>query len=131
MHVLISVQADETKHEGAETVLTFCMLSCLAVCFVCLSCEMEVRSYCFVLGRSPFYSHLSASINGLLSIRAFKAEDRFVEMYMYYQDFHTSAWFLFLTTSRWLGSRLDFICCVFISVVAMTTLVLTEAGVCK
>ena len=115
------------------SVCFFCNYAFLSCCVLCLSlsCEMEVRSYCFVLGRSPFYSHLSASINGLLSIRAFKAEDRFVEMYMYYQDFHTSAWFLFLTTSRWLGSRLDFICCVFISVVAMTTLVLTEAGVCK
>ncbi|XP_049584650.1 ATP-binding cassette sub-family C member 4 isoform X3 [Syngnathus scovelli] len=66
--------------------------------------------------RSPVFSHLSTSLQGLSTIRAFKVQWRFQEMFDDCQDLHSEAWFLFLTTSRWLAVRLDGICSIFISV---------------
>eukprot|EP00123_Amoebidium_parasiticum_P016908 comp23635_c0_seq1/m.40294 comp23635_c0_seq1/g.40294 ORF comp23635_c0_seq1/g.40294 comp23635_c0_seq1/m.40294 type:complete len:1411 (-) comp23635_c0_seq1:61-4293(-) len=57
--------------------------------------------------RSPIFSHFSASLQGLTVIRAYGATQRFVESFHRYQNIHTQVWFMFLTTSRWLGVRLD------------------------
>ncbi|XP_068165844.1 ATP-binding cassette sub-family C member 4 [Antennarius striatus] len=64
--------------------------------------------------RSPVFSHLSSSLQGLWTIRAFGAEERFQETFDAHQDLHSAAWFLFLTTSRWFALRLDAICSVFV-----------------
>ncbi|XP_029968450.1 multidrug resistance-associated protein 4-like [Salarias fasciatus] len=68
--------------------------------------------------RSPVFSHLSCSLQGLSTIRAFKAQQRFQQMFDEYQDLHSEAWFLFLTTSRWLAVRLDGICSVFVTIIS-------------
>ncbi|KAI1899161.1 hypothetical protein AGOR_G00058700 [Albula goreensis] len=81
--------------------------------------------------RSPVFSHLSSSLQGLWTIRAFKAERRFQESFDAHQDLHSEAWFLFLTTSRWFAVRLDGICSVFVSITAFGSLLLRndlEAG---
>ncbi|XP_061486083.1 ATP-binding cassette sub-family C member 4 isoform X2 [Rhineura floridana] len=77
--------------------------------------------------RSPVFSHLSSSLQGLWTIRAFKAEQRFQELFDAHQDLHTEAWFLFLTTSRWFALRLDAICAIFVVVVAFGSLLLAQA----
>uniref|UniRef100_A0A8D0H493 Multidrug resistance-associated protein 4 n=1 Tax=Sphenodon punctatus TaxID=8508 RepID=A0A8D0H493_SPHPU len=76
--------------------------------------------------RSPVFSHLSSSLQGLWTIRAFKAEQRFQELFDAHQDLHSEAWFLFLTTSRWFAVRLDAICAVFVIVVAFGSLLLAK-----
>jgi len=81
------------------------------------------------MNRNPLYSHISATIQGLTTIRAYSAEDRFRHMYHVYQDDHTATWFLFQAGSRWLGSRLDFMCAMFIVVVAITPLLMAEGGI--
>ncbi|XP_055361141.1 ATP-binding cassette sub-family C member 4-like isoform X11 [Betta splendens] len=68
--------------------------------------------------RSPVFSHLSVSLQGLSTIRAFRVQQRFQHMFDEYQDRHSEAWFLFLTTSRWFAVRLDGICSVFITIAA-------------
>ncbi|CAN9497709.1 unnamed protein product [Ophioblennius macclurei] len=68
--------------------------------------------------RSPVFSHLSCSLQGLSTIRAFKVQQRFQQMFDEYQDLHSEAWFLFLTTSRWLAVRLDGICSVFVTIIS-------------
>nr|XP_006639066.1 PREDICTED: multidrug resistance-associated protein 4 [Lepisosteus oculatus] len=81
--------------------------------------------------RSPVFSHLSSSLQGLWTIRAFKAEERFQKIFDEHQDLHSEAWFLFLTTSRWFAVRLDGICAVFVTIVAFGSLFLRndlEAG---
>uniref|UniRef100_A0A8D2LQ35 Cystic fibrosis transmembrane conductance regulator n=1 Tax=Varanus komodoensis TaxID=61221 RepID=A0A8D2LQ35_VARKO len=40
--------------------------------------------------RSPVFSHLSSSLQGLWTIRAFKAEQRFQELFDAHQDLHTA-----------------------------------------
>uniref|UniRef100_H3CYA8 Cystic fibrosis transmembrane conductance regulator n=1 Tax=Tetraodon nigroviridis TaxID=99883 RepID=H3CYA8_TETNG len=74
--------------------------------------------------RSPVFSHLSSSLQGLWTIRAFQAEDRFQKAFDEYQDLHSQAWFLFLTTSRWFALRLDAICSVFVTVTTFACLLL-------
>uniref|UniRef100_A0A4W6DMY3 ATP-binding cassette, sub-family C (CFTR/MRP), member 4 n=1 Tax=Lates calcarifer TaxID=8187 RepID=A0A4W6DMY3_LATCA len=67
--------------------------------------------------RSPVFSHLSSSLQGLWTIRAFGAEERFQKAFDAHQDLHSAAWFLFLTTSRWFAVRLDGICSIFVTIV--------------
>ena len=68
--------------------------------------------------KSPIFTQLSSSLNGLTSIRAFKAQEMMVEEFDYHQDIHSSAWFSHLATTRWFGVYLDWIvvlylaCCV-------------------
>ncbi|XP_067134909.1 ATP-binding cassette sub-family C member 4-like [Centruroides vittatus] len=53
--------------------------------------------------RSPVFSHLSVSLYGLTTIRAFNAESKFKSMFNKYQDKHTSTWFLYVALNRWLA----------------------------
>uniref|UniRef100_H2SRT7 Cystic fibrosis transmembrane conductance regulator n=1 Tax=Takifugu rubripes TaxID=31033 RepID=H2SRT7_TAKRU len=76
--------------------------------------------------RSPVFSHLSSSLQGLWTIRAFQAEDRFQKTFDDYQDLHSQAWFLFLTTSRWFALRLDGICSIFVTVTTFGCLLLRD-----
>ncbi|XP_061082797.1 multidrug resistance-associated protein 4 [Conger conger] len=81
--------------------------------------------------RSPVFSHLSSSLQGLWTIRAFKAEERFQEAFDAHQNLHSEAWFLFLTSSRWLAVRLDAICAIFVTITSFGCLLLRndmEAG---
>ncbi|KAI2474040.1 Putative multidrug resistance-associated protein lethal(2)03659-like Protein [Diabrotica virgifera virgifera] len=64
--------------------------------------------------RSPVFAHLNATLQGLTTIRSNGAEKILVEEFDYLQDIHSSAWFMFLFTSRAFGLWLDLICTVFI-----------------
>ncbi|XP_059740439.1 ATP-binding cassette sub-family C member 4, partial [Bos taurus] len=77
--------------------------------------------------RSPVFSHLASSLRGLWTIRAYKAEQTFQELFNAHQDLHSEAWFLLLTTSRWLAVYLDVICAIFVTVVAFVSLSLADA----
>uniref|UniRef100_A0A4W2H6T1 Multidrug resistance-associated protein 4 n=1 Tax=Bos indicus x Bos taurus TaxID=30522 RepID=A0A4W2H6T1_BOBOX len=76
--------------------------------------------------RSPVFSHLASSLRGLWTIRAYKAEQKFQELFDAHQDLHSEAWFLLLTTSRWLAVYLDVICAIFVTAVAFGALILVE-----
>ncbi|XP_037617466.1 multidrug resistance-associated protein 4-like isoform X2 [Sebastes umbrosus] len=76
--------------------------------------------------RSPVFSHLSSSLQGLWTIRAFGAEERFQKAFDAQQDLHSEAWFLFLTTSRWFAVRLDGICSIFVTITTFGCLLLRD-----
>ncbi|XP_053272848.1 ATP-binding cassette sub-family C member 4 [Pleuronectes platessa] len=76
--------------------------------------------------RSPVFSHLSSSLNGLWTIRAFGAEQRFQDLFDAHQDLHSESWFLFLTISRWFAVRLDGICSIFVIMVLFGCLLLRD-----
>ncbi|KAF1371659.1 hypothetical protein PFLUV_G00270750 [Perca fluviatilis] len=76
--------------------------------------------------RSPVFSHLSSSLQGLWTIRAFGAEERFQQAFDAHQDLHSAAWFLFLTTSRWFAVRLDGLCAIFVTVATFGCLLLRD-----
>ncbi|XP_037646450.1 multidrug resistance-associated protein 4-like isoform X3 [Sebastes umbrosus] len=76
--------------------------------------------------RSPVFSHLTSSLQGLSTIRAFRVQQSFQQMFDEYQDIHSEAWFLFLTTSRWFAARLDGICLIFVTITAFGCLYLRD-----
>uniref|UniRef100_A0A4W6CXA1 ATP-binding cassette, sub-family C (CFTR/MRP), member 4 n=1 Tax=Lates calcarifer TaxID=8187 RepID=A0A4W6CXA1_LATCA len=76
--------------------------------------------------RSPVFSHLSSSLQGLWTIRAFRAEERLKEAFDAHQDLHSGAWFLFLMTSRWFALRLDSICSIFITLTTFGCVLLRD-----
>ncbi|KAF5303190.1 hypothetical protein FQA39_LY10103 [Lamprigera yunnana] len=64
--------------------------------------------------RSPIFNHLTASINGLTTIRAFSAQNTLIAEFCRHQDHHSSAWYLFISASRAFGFWLDIICNTFV-----------------
>ncbi|EDO38354.1 predicted protein, partial [Nematostella vectensis] len=93
-----------------------------------LRISREVKRF-EAINRSPVYSHLSTSLTGLITIRAFQAEQAFIRSYHAYTDFHTGAYALNLGIQRWLGIRLDIISALFFALAVFTSLLTVEAGV--
>nr|AKC42147.1 ABCC4 [Petromyzon marinus] len=77
--------------------------------------------------RSPVFSHLSSSLQGLPVVRAFHVQRHFQSTFDSLQDVHTEAWFLFLTTSRWLAVRLDLLCAVFVTAVSFSSIFISSS----
>ncbi|KYN17539.1 hypothetical protein ALC57_10161 [Trachymyrmex cornetzi] len=74
--------------------------------------------------RSPVFAHLSATLQGLSTIRAFGAEAILTKEFYNYQDIHSSAWYIFISTSRAFGFLLDVFCVLYITLVTLSFLVL-------
>ncbi|XP_026807199.1 probable multidrug resistance-associated protein lethal(2)03659 isoform X1 [Rhopalosiphum maidis] len=74
--------------------------------------------------RSPVFAHLNASLQGLTTIRAFEAEQILSKEFDNHQDLHSSAWYLFISSSRAFGFWLDMVCLIYISVVTFSFLVI-------
>ncbi|XP_050545468.1 probable multidrug resistance-associated protein lethal(2)03659 [Daktulosphaira vitifoliae] len=72
--------------------------------------------------RSPVFSHLNASIQGLTTIRAFKAEQILAQEFDNHQDLHSTAWYLYISSSRAFAFWLDSVCLLYISSVAYSFL---------
>lgn len=47
--------------------------------------------------RSPVFSHVTTSLNGLTSVRAYGAEERFINEFETKLDINTNSWFYFLS----------------------------------
>ncbi|KAL0281168.1 UNVERIFIED_CONTAM: hypothetical protein PYX00_002233 [Menopon gallinae] len=72
--------------------------------------------------RSPVFSHLSATLQGLTTIRAFNAENILIKEFDSHQDLHSTAWYIFISSSRGFGLWLDVFCVFYIAVVTVTFL---------
>lgn len=68
------------------------------------------------------YTHLSASLQGLTTIRAFGAQEILIKEFDNYQDAYTSAFFLFLSANRSFGFWIDFFCVTFVAIVTISIL---------
>ncbi|XP_048004907.1 ATP-binding cassette sub-family C member 4-like [Leguminivora glycinivorella] len=78
--------------------------------------------------RSPVFSHLNASLQGITTIRAFGAQETLIREFDNHQDLHSSAWYLFIATSRAFGFWLDLVCVIYIAIVTLSFLVLNSVG---
>ncbi|KAF2894428.1 hypothetical protein ILUMI_11735 [Ignelater luminosus] len=76
------------------------------------------------VSRSPVFGHLNATLQGLTTIRAFNAQKILEKEFDNHQDLHSSAWYLFLATSRAFAFYLDFSSVVYIAVVTLSFLIL-------
>ena len=84
----------------------------------------------FIVARSPVFTHLSSSLHGLTIIRAFKAETEFIEQFDSYQDIHSSSWYLFLATARWLSISTDWIAVLYIGLVTFSFMLVDMGKSC-
>lgn len=67
--------------------------------------------------RSPVFTHIAASLNGLATIRAFGAQRILIEEFDNHQDLHSACWYMFITTNTAFGLILDFMCVIFVCVI--------------
>ncbi|KAK6759548.1 hypothetical protein RB195_021245 [Necator americanus] len=73
--------------------------------------------------RSPLYSHISAFMNGLFTVRAFGKQKEVLHEYHRAQNINTAAFGLTLTTSRWFAACIDWLVALFVSVVAFFSVI--------
>ncbi|EDV31156.2 uncharacterized protein Dana_GF14689 [Drosophila ananassae] len=66
------------------------------------------------VARSPMYSHFSATLGGLPTIRAMGAQRTLIAQYDNYQDLQSSGYYTFVTTSRAFGYYLDLFCVAYV-----------------
>ncbi|CAF1585142.1 unnamed protein product, partial [Adineta steineri] len=73
--------------------------------------------------RSPVYSHLTSTIQGLKVIRSYHAEKISSDEFLHHLDDNTRANYLLLTTNRWAAVRFDWIAFIFIIMVTILAMI--------
>ncbi|PZC73708.1 hypothetical protein B5X24_HaOG200327 [Helicoverpa armigera] len=74
------------------------------------------------VSRSPVFSHVTATMSGLTTVRACQAEEQLKVQFDAKQDVHTAAWYLVLVTNAAFSIWLSLICSSYVIVVAYTFL---------
>ena len=74
--------------------------------------------------RSPVFSHTTASIEGLTTIRAFAAERMLINEFDHHQNANSSAYFLFVATTRGFAFWIDLISTFYVAAVVFSFLIL-------
>ncbi|KAJ3656111.1 hypothetical protein Zmor_015210 [Zophobas morio] len=72
--------------------------------------------------RSPVFTHMTASLQGLTTIRAFGTQDILQCEFDQHQDLHSSAFYMFLGCNRTFGFWLDLHCVIYIGLVTLSFL---------
>ncbi|CAH1738396.1 unnamed protein product, partial [Aphis gossypii] len=78
------------------------------------------------VARSPIYTHVTSSLQGLATIRAFNVEETLIQEFTIHQDLHSSAWYLFLALSRAFGFWLNIGGMIYISIVIFFLILLSD-----
>ncbi|XP_031639826.1 multidrug resistance-associated protein 4-like, partial [Contarinia nasturtii] len=76
--------------------------------------------------KSPVFTHISATLNGLSTVRAFQAEPILRDEFERHQNLNTGTWSMFLGISHAFGLSLDMMVYVFIGVVLYIFLIVNE-----
>lgn len=75
-----------------------------------------------IAGRSPIFSHMNATLQGLVTVRASNAATILEKEFHEFQDYNTSCWYLYMCASRWFALCLDVVCILFIAIVTYSFL---------
>ena len=78
--------------------------------------------------RSPIFSYLTSTINGLKVVRSYHAEKICLSEFFSHLNDNTRASYLLLTTNRWAAIRFDCITVGFVAVVTVMALVVRVTG---
>lgn len=60
------------------------------------------------------FTHLSATLTGLSTVRAYNAENILRDEFDLHQDTHSACWYMFISTSSAFGFSLDILCYIFV-----------------
>ncbi|XP_044266867.1 ATP-binding cassette subfamily C member 4-like isoform X2 [Tribolium madens] len=93
----------------------------LLIRFVYLSTSRDVKRM-ESTNRSPIFSHLTESMKGLTTIRAYGAQEVLEKEFETHQDIHTSIFYMYLGTNRALGFYLDTVCVLYILLITVIAL---------
>lgn len=66
------------------------------------------------VARSPLFNQMAATLGGLPTIRSYGAQEIFIERFSEKQNIHTSAYFTFISLSRFFGVYLELLCFIYI-----------------
>ncbi|KAF9106139.1 hypothetical protein BGX29_010389 [Mortierella sp. GBA35] len=77
--------------------------------------------------RSPIYSHLSETLDGLTSVRAFGVTNKFMDEHIKTQEDNGRAFFCYLGMARWLGYRLDAVSALFLGITAIACVAVRDS----
>ncbi|KAK7794349.1 hypothetical protein R5R35_011282 [Gryllus longicercus] len=80
------------------------------------------------IAKSPVFSHLHATLQGLTTVRAFSAQDVLKAEFDKHQDLHSAAWYMFITTSNAFGFSLDVLVTLYITFVTFSLIFLGGKG---
>ncbi|XP_031631875.1 multidrug resistance-associated protein 4-like isoform X2 [Contarinia nasturtii] len=76
--------------------------------------------------KSPVFTHISATLNGLPIVRAFQAEKALQDEFEKHQNLNTGTWFMFIGASYGFGVCLDLLVYIFVGIVIYIFLVVNE-----
>jgi len=76
--------------------------------------------------RSPVYAHLSETLNGLSTIRAYQKQEEFMAENHGKIDLNTQAWYSLQSANQWLAMRLEWLGAAVICVTVMTVILLRD-----
>ncbi|KAK9504177.1 hypothetical protein O3M35_010565 [Rhynocoris fuscipes] len=69
--------------------------------------------------RSPIITHLTSTLQGLITVRSSKAQKILVQQFDGHQDIHSSTWYIYLSINRAFAMWLDFICVIYNAVITL------------
>ncbi|PFX22724.1 Multidrug resistance-associated protein 4 [Stylophora pistillata] len=78
------------------------------------------------INRSPVYSHISETLNGLETIRTRGRQRNFVEQFYRYQDVHLQSYITVLAGERWLGVHWSVLVLLLMCAVALSTILTSQ-----
>lgn len=76
--------------------------------------------------RSPVLAHMNASLQGLTTIRAYKAEQILSQEFDKHQDLHTSASHMYSCLNEGFGFWIDIVCLLYLCTIIFSLLLIAD-----
>ena len=92
-----------------------------------IRCSRDLKRLDSIL-RSPIYSYLTSTVQGLKVIRSYHAEQICSEEFFSYVDDNSRAFYLLLTVIRWAAIRFDWLTLFFFAIVTTSAIIVKIAG---
>ncbi|CAG2113771.1 unnamed protein product, partial [Medioppia subpectinata] len=104
-------------------IFIFAIVGCIRAVYI--KSARDIKRF-EALTRSPVYSHVSTTISGLASVRAYGVQESFERQFYVYQNDHSATWFTFVGTSRGLGLAIDWFCVAYIIIISLVLMIFPD-----